>query len=415
MDDIFINSDAVDTYTASLNNPAARKTAVKGKKKRKLSVYLIDLFEKTAIIALLIGMNFILFAGAGSFSVFPSSLTISPEVVSILIAIATVSFVVMYLLSFSEILQSLLVAFVAAMVMLACLNQFALFDKASIFYSLASNYLGIGSAEYFMKYSHYMLLAVVMIVAFWFVQRSEKSTVAYFVGILTLIFVGLGADIYARETKSKEWVVRYEDPKVMPMSKGKKFVFIGMPNLSSYTYLREMAGGSDQAKTALNAMLGFYNNNNFTVYVNTFVKSDNAAENMARSLNLTAGARDKFLLKQPMAFSYWDFDRINEESIYLKENKIFDTFSRAGYNINAYQTRGVDLCFKNNALAVNRCVEKNNIPTEIEGKKISVLDKTLVLAGQWLESTKLFGGSSVLYSSLNTLMNVDDVDRKSVV
>lgn len=408
MEDVFINEDA---YAAARVSNQPVKKVRKIKPKRKLSIYLVDLIEKSAIVALLLGIDFILFAGAGSLNVFSSSFTMSTEVATILIAIAAFSFVMMYLVSFSEKLQNLLVATTAGGCVLVLFNQFALFDKTSILSGWFENFVSGSAAIYLANYSHLIVAGLVALITFIFLWRADKSTVAYLVGILALVFVVKAFDIYAREAGNNDLVLKFEDANPVAVEKGKKFVFIGMPNLSSYSYLKSVAKEEPKAKTALNAMLGFYNNNDFTMYTNAFVNDTQPEQNMARSLNLAANNADKkaFLLSSPLAFSYWDFQSINDETVYLKDNKIFDTFSRAQYQINAYESHGLEMCLKNNALSVNKCLEKNNIPADLNGNKVSITDKTLVLFGQWLESTKMFSGSSALYSVFNTFMNVDSV------
>ena len=414
MDDVIISSEQrpepqPQPKPQQVKAPAKKQNVQKPKKKRKFFVYLLDLLQKTLIASLLIGINFMLFCGAGSMGVFGTQALPVDEVWMILAGIAAICFAFIFLLSFSEFLQNLFLAAVAAAVFLASVNQFALFDKGAVLYDWAKLYAG-NDSSYFAEYSHYILAALVALVMFVFGKTARKSTVTYFIGILLLIFAGIGFDSYIERHKNHDFRVVYENPADEPRGKGKKFVYIAMPNLASYSYLQSVAKDNPKARKALAAMLGFYNNNDFTMYTNAMVADKNAVNNLISTLN--AGSHKKtedFVLKTPWHFGNWDFSRVNSDKLYLRDNRIFDVLSRSGYEINAYQTQGLELCLKNNGPAVNHCVEKNNFPLNLGDGSLSTADKVLILAGEWLESTGLAKGSSMLYSVLDTFLNVNNV------
>lgn len=414
MDDVIISSEQrpepqPQPKPQPVKAPAKKQNIQKPKKRRKFWVYLLDLLQKTLIASLLLGINFVLFCGAGSMGIFGTQVLPVDEVLMILAGITAFCFVFVFLFSFSEFLQNLFLAAVAAAVFLATMNQFALFDKGAVLYDWAKLYAG-NDSSYFAEYSHYILAALVALIMFVFGKMARKSTVTYFIGILLLIFAGIVFDSYIERNKDHNFRIVYENPVDEPRGKGKKFVYIAMPNLASYSYLQSVAKDNPKAQKALSAMLGFYNDNDFTMYTNAMVADKDAVKNLVSTLN--AGSNKKpetFVLKNPWTFGNWDFSRVNSDRAYLKDNKIFDVLSRSGYEINAYQTRGLELCLKNNGPAANHCVEKNNFPLNIAGSRLTTADKTLVLAGEWLESTGLVKGSSVLYSVLDAFLNVDNV------
>ncbi len=414
MDDVIISSEQrpepqPQPKPQPVKAPAKKQNIQKPKKRRKFFIYFLDLLQKTLIASLLAGINFVLFCGAGSMGVFGAQALPADEVLMILAGITALCFAFVFLFSFSEFLQNLFLAAVAAAVFLATMNQFALFDKGAVLYDWAKLYAG-NDSSYFSEYSHYILAALVALVMFVFGKTARKSTVTYFIGILLLIFAGIVFDSYIERNKDHNFRVVYENPADNPNEKGKKFVYIAMPNLASYSYLQSVAKDNPKAQKALAAMLGFYNDNGFTMYTNAMAADKDAVKNLVGTLN--AGSNKKtetFVLKKPWTFGNWDFSRVNSDRVYLKNNKIFDVLSRSGYEINAYQTRGLELCLKNNGPAANHCVEKNNFPLNIGGNRLTTTDKVLVLAGEWLESTGLVKGSSILYSVLDAFLNVDNV------
>ncbi|MDY4841449.1 MAG: hypothetical protein SO314_03695 [Alphaproteobacteria bacterium] len=410
MDDVIINSEArTEAKPQPVKAPVKKVNVQKPKKKRSFFVYLLDLVQKTLIAALLLGINFVLFCGAGSFNMFEAPFVPAGEVLTILIGIVFVCFAFVFLFSFSKFLQNLFLATVAAAVFLATLNQFALFDQGAVLYGWAKAYAG-NDVSYFAEYSHYILAALVALFTFVFCTTAKKSTVSYFIGILLIVFAGIVFDNHIERNKNRDFRVVFENPADAPKGKGKKFVYIAMPNLGSYSYLQSVAKDNPRAEKALSAMLGFYNDNGFTMYTNAMVADKDAVKNLTATLNPARSENvDKLELKKPWIFGNWDFSRINAGRTYLKENQIFDVLARSGYEISAYQSRGLELCMKNNGPAVHHCLEKNNFPLNLSGSKLSKADKTLALTGEWLESTELAKGSSMLYSVLDTVMNVDNV------
>ena len=113
------------------------------------------------MIGLLLGINFLLFASAGNFKVFPSGISMSSEAVFILAAIFGVSLMLMFLISFSSFLQNVVSAVVVGFFVYISLNQFAMFDKFSFLSYMLAPYLGNDIAMNFMTNSNVVAAGVV--------------------------------------------------------------------------------------------------------------------------------------------------------------------------------------------------------------------------------------------------------------
>ena len=151
MDDVIISSEQrpepqPQPKPQPVKAPAKKQNIQKPKKRRKFWVYLLDLLQKTLIASLLLGINFVLFCGAGSMGIFGTQVLPVDEVLMILAGITAFCFVFVFLFSFSEFLQNLFLAAVAAAVFLATMNQFALFDKGAVLYDWAKLYAGNDSS-----------------------------------------------------------------------------------------------------------------------------------------------------------------------------------------------------------------------------------------------------------------------------
>ena len=102
MHDVIID----DTKTSMAVTADKNYRTVKKPKKRSFSVYLIDWVEKAMIIACLLSIDFLIFAGAGSYNMFSSMTFFTPEVLYILIGIFVFSIALMYIVSFSSFFQN---------------------------------------------------------------------------------------------------------------------------------------------------------------------------------------------------------------------------------------------------------------------------------------------------------------------
>ncbi|MFR1032096.1 MAG: hypothetical protein ACLSE6_06140 [Alphaproteobacteria bacterium] len=104
MQDVIIESS---NQSSSL---AANVRKVTIKKSRGIFSYMFDWLIKGLLTALLLIMNFLLFAGSGSQKVFADGFMLQPEIMSVVIGLLVFSMLLMLWFSFSSVLQNLLVS-----------------------------------------------------------------------------------------------------------------------------------------------------------------------------------------------------------------------------------------------------------------------------------------------------------------
>ena len=379
---------------------------------RDLTVYLFDWLVKGLMIALLLGINFLLFVSAGNFSVFSSGFTVSSEVLFVLAAIFGISLALMFLISFSSFLQNVVTAAVVGFFVYISLSQFALFDKFSFLYYVFEPYLGNDMATNFMTNSNVVTAIATAVLTFVFLAISDKKNIAYFTGVLIVVFAGIAADEYFNRENHNEFKTLY-DNSFTKAERGKKFVYIMLPNATSISYLESMKEANADAKKVENVqkmMLGFFAKNGFMLYPNAFVGDDDPFKNMIKSLNsLSDDEADKFMATAVAVDGYWSFKKLNDEYVYLNENQLFDVFRKAKYKISAYKSRGIDLCGKNGNRNSDRCVEKINIPVSFENMKLSTLERTNLLVVQWLGSMGVFDDLKSVYTMLKAVTRPDNL------
>ncbi len=389
------------------------KRVGKPKKGRNLGRYLFDWLVKGLMVSLLVSINFVLYSTSGNFKLFPSEYMLAPEVLYILAGIFCVIIGVLFLVSFSSFFQNLISSFVVVGFVWAMLNQFALFDKTSILSVWINQYFGSVPAQYFIGNSHIVLAVLSGVLFFSFLAMASNQNIAYFTGILFIIFVGILADAYLLRNKQEAYKIVYDNKLQGEQEKGKKFIYIFLPNAAAYNYLEDMKENntnSDTIQKTMDIMLAFYAKNNFMLYPNAYVKDLDPFMNMVKSFNnVNKKEAEEFTLKNVMVDGYWTFNNINDEYVYLKDNHLFDTFRKAKYRISAYQSRGIDMCHKNNEIAVDKCVEKLNTPINFDVLNVSETEKIIVLFAQWINSTGLFTNKSMLYTLLKAVTNSDEL------
>ena len=401
MEDIIVDEPAPTSIRSR-----TQKRFRRSRPRRDLTVYLFDWLVKGMVVALLLSINFLLFASAGNFTVFSSGFSMSYETFFVLAAIFGVSLALMFLISFSSFLQNVVTAAAVGFFVYISLNQFALFDKFSFLAYMTAPYLGNETAMNFMTNSDIVASGAAAVLSFIFLAMSDKKNIAYFTGILIVVFAGILADEYFNRENHNEFKTVY-DNSFSKAERGKKFIYIMLPNAASVSYLEDMKEANADAKkveNVQNIMLGFFAKNDFTLYPNAFVTADDPFKNMIRSFNnLSKDKEDSFIASTVSMDGYWSFKNINDEYIYLNENQLFDVFRKARYKISAYKSRGMDMCGKNGVRNADRCVEKVNSPISFDDMKLSALERTKLLVIQWLESMGVFNNMEPLYTALKAV------------
>lgn len=411
MHDVII--DDTRTSLAATSEKTVREK--KPQKKRSFSVYLLDWVEKALIVACLVSIDFLLFAGAGSYRMFGAMTFLNPEVWYILGGIFALSVLVMYILSFSSFFQNFVVSAVLSLFIIVMLNQFAAFDKNSMFSSLAATYVSQDFGLLLNYVSHIVLSIIIGFLFFLFVSFASKKTIAWFVLFLMLMMIAIIFGQYSGEKKNLKYNVVKEDVLKVNGKPGKRFIFIGLPTVGSYNYLNDVANSLQKSQSeyeslrkTLDIMLGFYSKNNFILYPHAYVNDVDANTNWGQTFNANnSKSASEYTQKNISVNKFWKFDYLTPKYLFLRENKLYDTFKKAKFGINAYQTGGVEMCKENNEMIVNRCVEKNGLPIDFDGMNVGTDKKVGILLAQWLESTGLFEDFSYSYNILRPFVDVE--------
>ena len=407
MEDIIVDEPAPVSVRSSKKQKFQRVST-----KRDFSVYLFDWLVKGIIIALLINIDFLLFISAGNFSIFSSGFTMVPETLFVMGAVFVLVLGVMFLISFSSFLQNVVTSTIVGFFVFVLLKQFALFDQSSFLVYLLAPYLGNDLALNFMGNSHIVTSVAAAIITYVFLVMAEKKNIAYFMGALAVVFLGILADEYFNRNNHQIYKTVYDNA-FSKDERGKKFVYIMLPNAASLSYLEDMKEANsdvNKVEKVQNIMLGFFAKNGFKLYPNAFVQNDDAFMNAVRNLNnLSNDKEETFVASAVPMDGYWSFKNLNDEYIYLNENQLYGVFKRAKYKISAYKTRGIDLCSKNGMRNVDRCVEKVNSPISFANMRLSVIEKTQLLVVQWLDSMGLFKNMKIFYDTFKAFAKSDNM------
>lgn len=399
MEDIIID----DRRQLSAKAVSREQEEIRSKRrKRSLRQYLTDFLLSSLLAAIFVGIDFTLFAGAGSYSMFTPAQNLTPETFYILAAIFASALIISWLFSFSRWAQNMVPAAAFGFLIFAVFNQFALFDRGSFLASSFGALFNANLAAVFITSSH-IITAVFAAVALWiFLLRSRRSTMAYFTGIVLLSWAGLLSESYFNPI-SRNFKTAYEPYKTAATAPAKtdtakRFIYLAFPGLGSYNGLDDLisvkSGQRDYnqtIQTAKDSMLGFYANNNFNFYPHAYVDQNNPFLNLTETFNPVNFSKDPadYTLNNVLLKSFWDFNNIADSKIYLKDNKLFDSFRKNNYQLKVYQSRGIETCSVNNELAVSKCVAKANLPMNFNGTSFTTLQKSALLGAQWLESAGL--------------------------
>ncbi len=411
MEDVIID----DRRQASAQAVNREKEATRGRpRRRRFRQYLVDLFVKSMMAASLIAINFVLFAEAGSYSIFTGAQQLNTEAMYILAAVFGLCFLISYLCSFSKFLQNLFTTSIFALFLLAVFNQFALFDKESVLSNVISTDGELGVL--LSTGSHLVLTGILSLIFLIFLMSAGRLTQTYLLGILLFILGGLLAQGYMNPTPYNfrtSFDLLSNQDLAKETDDGKRFIHIAMPSLTSYSNLRSFINDkpgneayNKKIQTAMDAMLGFYVQNNFTLYQNAYLEGTNPFLNLTQSynpVNLNQNPMEN-TLNNVLFKSYFDFDNIVSPTVYLKNNKLFDSFRKNKYHLKVYETRGIETCNVNNEKAVDKCIQKENVPFNLEQTNFSTLQKTYLLLIQWLESTGLITDFSMVNEGMKLIV-----------
>ncbi len=381
------------------------KPVVKIRKKQTWLSYFANLFNKTAIVSLLLWLDFVLFCRAGYVNIFGNApWFLSANVQYILLGIVAISFFLMFISSFLNAFQNLTAALVVSCIIGILISQFALFDRKSFLFDVFQKWVDNEWIEHLKFISHWVVLIICFVMAWLFFAFSSKRKQFYTVILLMIISVVLMVDLYNHRNEKNDFTEVYADKVIASDKKGNNFVFIAMPNLPSYRYLERISPKYPAAKNTLNAMLGLYTRNGFMLYTNAYTVANTKFENLAQSLNMETegnllGGRAKY-------DDNWNFKQISSKRPELLQNKLSALFEKNGYIRKAFEDRNIELCSINQKQIFNSCVRREMMPYIPDN--LDIRSRTMMLLGQWLGSMDIFSTSPRLYAMLKFL-GVEDV------
>lgn len=399
--------------------PAVKKTeALKAEKIKKIKktednlswfAYLSGWVCKSLIIAAIVSINFLWFCQIGNIEVFNSGI-MSPEVKIVLSGIALGALIVVFMFSFSRLMENILAALTAGLFVVVLLEQYALFDASAFLYPFSKTIIGAGGAPFLATASQWVVGGLIALLVWLFLSFASRWKVAFFTLILLAVAAGLGYQQYREPKENQDFQTVYEDKVFVPQNKGKKFVYIALPRMSSFSYLKDISEDHPSGKTALNAMLGFWAKNQFLVYPNAYANTRDGAVNLAQTLNLTDDPQiDGYVLADVENKKNWNFAEINLHKKQLKNNKLFDNFNKAGYVVSVFDGQLLNMCYKNNMVAANECLRKYNLPLQLDQQKFSLRQRATALLGQWLESMNIIPEFPKVYKFVETTGRMNEI------
>lgn len=369
--------------------------------KRNMFDFLFDWLVKGLFVAVLISINFLVFASSSNYSLFAEGYNVVPQILCPIIVIFAVSICFMFLISFSELLEDIFLSLVAASFSYAIINQYIMISPDSFLYSMFYNTFSPEFAQNFVTGSDFIVAIIVFIFTFVVLMFTNKIAIFFATFLLFILFGGIFADEYINQRNKNEFVTVYENEKKDELKTGNRFIYIMLPNATSYGYLSEMSGknvAQKEFEKTKDIMLGFYAKNNFTMYANAYVEEIDPFMNIVDQFNiLNNKPKKEAVLDNVMIDGYLKFKNRNEKYVYLEDNELFNNFKHANYKINVYQSHGIELCHTNNELVADKCVEKFSRPFSFNDMTISESQKANLLILQWIESTALFTNLSWAY------------------
>lgn len=364
---------------------------------------------KTLYIYFLLLIDLVLFTGSGNLDIFKNHEFISPELALLSVCVLLFCIAVMALFYFSPKLQNLICAAVTYWFVVVLFNQFSQFDQSTFLGHWLKDFLGGHVPEVFFVSSHIVLALFFAAVVFWFMNKASIRSFAVYVLLFFFALVGILHHDYTDSQNQHDFIEIFESGHTLHDTAGKqKFVYIMLPNLSSYKYFSKFS--PEESRNAENIISGFLAKNNFEIFPNAYNPSGDTFLNIVDSVNpFDTDQTDDHIMDTMLLYKYWTFFNLDDDYILLRDNQMFDTFKKAGYKISAYKSRGVDICRKRYGFNVDRCIEKLNRPVNLYSMNLPLLDRTKLLFIEWMTSMNMFSDLSAVYGTLKLFTNPEDL------
>ena len=356
-------------------------------------------FFKSALLALILGLlfglDFVLYVRSGVVQLFDGVWNTSVFLVLAVIVAGTLA--AMLLLFFSRSLQKMLFAFGCAALVWGLFSQFLQIDKTQYLGVLLSPMLGYEIVSLTDGYSHWIICGLVFVLAYIIPDKLSKTSMLYLIGSLLLIIGGFFAAEMFDTDKKPAFKEVYKTADNSFSEKNKKVVFLFLPNMTSFSSIN-VGSDKDFEKNNLlrNVELGFFIKNGFKFYPNAYVPNENRDANLIELLNiLDKKPYYEHVLNSAGLEKLWKFKSPQRTDIFLQDNQIQDVFRKAGYKLSAYQSQNIEICKKNNQYAVDRCINEQSMPVDVNKAKFSEQDRASLLFKQWINSLGLIDNSTV--------------------
>ena len=337
----------------------------------------------------------ILFAGSGNLPVFDGSIFPVGEVSVILgyiILFATAVTVPFHLCKVQRIAKHIAAALVTILVVYIVFRQFFLY------------YQQYAVGAYMVPLSVFVAIFLGG-VSFAFFEQDKPLYRILFVVAIGVLFLNIYTT-YHGKSYDQEFVEMRNKQKESD-AEGKRFVYLMLPNLSSYAYFSFM--NTPEAIKTRDIIQGFYQKHNFKIYSKAYVPDFSFAENIVRSLNPSSDKSSKqHVMPSQLLDQYWRFHNPKSEYIHLQNNELYDYLKKEKYKISAYKSHDIDMCRKMHKYNVSRCVDKVNRPINLREQNVSLGKRTKVFAMEWLNSMHLFGDISTIYKFINKFVNLNN-------
>ncbi len=393
MDDIRVDDDPRRQSAKKLKNKVVEK------KQRGFGGFLVDWFIKSLLMSIVLAIDFTLFVNSGNYKIFTDYGDINIEAMFIYAGIAAISFIVVLLFMIIIPLEDVLLSAVFAATGIAIINQFATFDKQSGLIVLVGEWLSNDVNALLYQYFYWIAGAGVFLITFILLKLLKRSGAFY----LTLLLGGLCGWLVSESYLNPNKVLFRQvvsNASKAKSNEGKNLVFLAFNNLTSINNLKNISSDNKLPiadKTWQNA-LAFLTRNDFVIYPNAVV--DNSAKPFQNLYNLynlndTDAHGDSFISQ----YAYFDFNLLQPEKSYLDKSSLFNALKDQGYEINAYQINRINICRLGNGNMVTSCYEKVNYPIVLPADKVSITDRIIILASQWIVSTGLV-------KDINPVLNV---------
>ncbi len=380
-----------------------KKTIEDQKDKKTILQYLFDLIFKTILCEALVLFDFVLFTNSGNYKFFSYGMELTPEIRNIIMGITAIVVIIMFLASFINKLDNLILSILCGGVFVAIINQFATFDKQSglliIFGGIFSD--KINAILY--EYSLWIIFALISLFSLYVFNKLKRQYIFYITFIACSMVGWLISEAYFNNESKYFRNIENKKTGIPSNDEDENFIYLSFKGLGSTNVLNnisETIKNNSSMENSFYNLLGFYTNNNFTLYPNTTTDNFfNPFVNLALSYNPDfEGKKEDLLLNNASKTSYFDFSSLQQNKFHLKSSSVMEKLAKENYQINIYQTRDIDMCQAGKNIENFSCNEKISIPLNMSDTLLSDMEKTKLLLSQWLQSTGYI-------PSLNTVLN----------